>query len=118
MVALMSVAMSACSWFEKDEHITVSESQLYGKWVKQSTQEYWRYNADHSGVTWDESEDVTEEESNLTYEWTVNGDVITHVFHGAQGNQSVPKVYTITEIDASHMTWEDDYGMSYRLVKS
>lgn len=114
---LLSFAVTGCSWFEKDEHIVVSESQLYGKWVKQSTQEYWRYNDDRSGVTWDESEDVSEEESNLTYEWSIGGDQLTHVFHGQQGNQSVPKVYTITAISASSMSWKDDYGMSYQLVK-
>ena len=60
---------------------------------------------------------MTEEESNLTYTWTINGDVLTHVFTGAMANQAVPKVYTITAINDASMTWEDDYGMSYTLIK-
>lgn len=101
----------------KDNHITVSDSQLEGLWQKNNSQEYWRYNASHTGVTWDESEDVSEEESNLTFTWSIAEDVLTHVFTGAMENQAVPKVYTIKEINGSYMKWEDDYGISYTLSK-
>ena len=60
---------------------------------------------------------MSEEESNLTYEWTINGDELTHVFHGSRGNQAVPKVYTVTSISSSQMEWEDIYGQTYVLVK-
>lgn len=116
-VALMSVTMSGCFMFNNETHIVVDEEQLYGKWQEGSTQVYWRYLADSTGVTWDEGEDITEEESNLTFNWTVRGDVLTHVFSGSQGNQAVPKVYTITSIDESHMEWKDDYGMTKSLNK-
>lgn len=116
-VGLMSVLMSGCFGFNNETHITVDEEQLYGKWQEGSTQVFWRYNADNSGVTWDEGEDISEEESNLTYQWTVRGDVLTHVFSGAQGNQAVPKVYTITSIDENQMEWKDDYGMTKSLTK-
>jgi len=108
---------TSCSLFEKENHIHVDEGQLYGKWREGTTQIYWRYVSDGTGVTWDEGEDISEEESNLTYNWTVNGDVLTHVFPGAQDNQAVPKVYTITAIDASRMEWKDDYGMTKTLSR-
>ena len=116
-VAAGLLLLSGCSLFEKETHITVEESQLYGKWREGTTLVYWRYVDDGTGVTWDEGEDVSEEESNLTYSWTVRGDVLTHVFSGAQGNQAVPKVYTITEIDENHMVWKDDYGMTKTLSR-
>lgn len=117
MTFVMLAALLASGCHEEETHINVDPAQLEGKWVKNGTQEYWRYVADNTGVTWDESEDVSEEESNLRFEWTINGDVLTHVFRGEQGNQAVPKVYTVTEIDASVMKWKDDYGMSYQLNK-
>lgn len=117
MMAAGLLLLSGCSLFEKETHITVEEGQLYGKWREGATQVYWRYEEDGTGVTWDEGEDVHEEESNLTYTWTVRGDVLTHVFSGAQGNQAVPKVYTITEVDEGHMVWKDDYGMTKTLSK-
>lgn len=117
LMAALPLMFASCSLFGDDTHITVEPEQLHGKWVKNASQEYWRYNSDGTGVTWDESEDVTEEESNLTYEWSINGDRLTHVFYGQQGNQAVPKVYTVTEIDGGTMKWKDDYGMSYQLNK-
>lgn len=117
VVTLMSAMMSGCFLFDKETHINVDENQLYGKWQEGSTQVYWRYVSDGTGVTWDEGEDISEEESNLTYSWSVRGDVLTHVFTGIQENQAVPKVYTITEIDESHMLWKDDYGMTKTLTK-
>ena len=117
MVVAGAMLMASCSLFEKENHLNVDESLLYGKWQEGTSQIYWRYLDDGSGVTWDEGEDISEEESNLTYTWTLRGDVLTHVFTGAQDNQAVPKVYTITEIDDSKMVWKDDYGLTKTLNK-
>lgn len=100
-----------------DTHITVEPYQLVGLWQKFGTQEFWRYRIDGTGVTWDESEDVSEEESNLTYDWSIDGDELTHIFRGSLGNQAVPKVYTVTSISSSQMKWEDVYGQTYVLLK-
>ena len=113
VVLFFSLLATSCI----DEHTTVESYQLHGLWQKFSTQEYWRYRADGTGVTWDESEDVSEEESNLTFEWSINGDELTHIFRGSLGNQAVPKVYTITSISSTQMKWEDDYGQTYTLIK-
>lgn len=115
MVAVMALLAGACH--EEEVHIVVQPDQLYGCWVKNGTQEYWRYLEDGTGVTWDEAEEITEEESNLRFEWSVEGDVLTHVFRGEQGNQAVPKVYTVKGISASSMSWEDDYGLPYTFIK-
>lgn len=115
LLAALVCLVAACG--DKENHISVNPSQVEGLWVKSGTEEYWRYNADYSGVTWDESDSIFEQESNLTYRWSLQQDVLTHVFSGAQGNQAVPKVYTITEISSSLMRWEDDYGLSYTLKK-
>lgn len=111
----MALCMAGCG--EKQNPITVSDEQLYGCWVKNGSQEYWRYLEGGTGVTWDEAEDITEEESNLRFEWSVTGDQLTHIFRGEQGNQAVPKVYTVRGISASAMSWEDDYGQSYTFIK-
>ena len=108
----------SCTPSDNRVHITVNPEQLQGCWVKSGTQEYWRYRDDSTGVTWDESEDMTEEESNLTFTWEVNRDVLTHIFRGVMDNQAVPKVYTITEITPQSMKWEDDYGITCTLNKT
>lgn len=111
--------MLAASCGKSEVHINVSDDQLEGLWQKNDTQEYWRYVVDgHTGVTWDLAEDITEEESNLTFTWSVNGDVLRHTFTGAQNNQAIPKVYTVKEISSTAMTWTDDYGITHKFTKA
>ena len=120
-IRIITVAVLAASAFaacdEKPLPLNVTDDQLYGCWVKNGTQEYWRYLEGGTGVTWDEAEDVAEEESNLRFEWAVTGDRLTHVFRGEEGNQAVPKVYTVKGISTSSMSWEDDYGQQYTLIR-
>ena len=119
LVAASTLLLSSCNLFTHEEtHINVDPAMLTGKWQQDGSQVFWRYVADGTGVTWDESEDITEEESNLTFEWTINGDRLTHVFRGEQGNQAVPKVYTVKEISSSAMRWMDDYKMEYNFTKT
>lgn len=106
---------TACQ--EEEVHLNVTPDQVVGCWVKNGTQEYWRYLEDGTGVTWDESENYTEEESNLRFLWSVSGDVLDHVASGEMGNQFVPKTYTIKGISPSAMSWMDDYGQAYTLIK-
>ena len=113
----MSVMMSACSLFEDENHITVDEEQLYGSWREGNTEIFWSYSTTGEGATWDESVGQTSQNTNLHFSWTLNGDELLHVFTGEQENQAVPKKYTITEIDNSHMLWKDDYGLTKSLTK-
>ncbi len=114
-LTLLFFLVAGCG--DKEQPINVGAEQLYGCWVKNGTQEYWRYLEDGTGVTWDESEDISEDESNLRFEWSVSGDLLTHIFHGEQDNQAVPKLFTIKGISASSMSWVDDYGQSYTFIK-
>lgn len=118
---MMLLAILAAGCQEKETHLTVEPDQLIGKWLRtdsQEDQEYWRYRNDYTGVTWNEAEDISEEESNLTFEWTLAGDRLTHVFRGEQGNQAVPKVYTITAISETTMQWRDDYSITLNFTKT
>jgi hypothetical protein len=69
-------------------------------------------------VTWDESEDISESESNLRFTWEIaNDDELRMVSSGEMGNQFVPKNYTVTEISSTTMKWEDAFGLTYTLNK-
>lgn len=127
LAALLALGMASCDKRNNDSRLTVDASQVTGLWVKNSNPyEYWRFRADGSGVTWDETPDpeygtpsTTEDLSNLTYSWHItDGDVLMFDFPGAMANQDVPKYYYITEISASTMKWRDDYGLTYSLRKA
>jgi hypothetical protein len=100
-----------------DPVLVFDPSELMGKWVVEGQQEYWRFRTDGTGVTWDESEDISEEESNLKFEWSLDKDELTCVFRGENENQAVPKVYRIREISSYAMKWEDIYGQTKRFRK-
>lgn len=100
-----------------DFFLDVNPDDLTGKWVVESSQEYWRFRGDGSGVTWDEGEDISEYESNLKFEWMLDKDELTCVFRGENENQAVPKVYRIKEISGESMKWEDIYGRTKKFKK-
>ncbi|MBR4773223.1 MAG: hypothetical protein IK010_02190 [Bacteroidales bacterium] len=125
MVAAALLAVS-CIKKPEDNRLVVSQEQLTGLWVKANNPyEFWRFRSDLTGITWDETPDpetgdpeMTEELSNLGFTWAIeNGDVLMFSFPGAMENQDVPKYYYITEINASTMKWEDEYGLTYTLNK-
>lgn len=97
-----------------DPVVNVTDAMLYGKWMVDGTTEYWRYDDDHTGVTWDVSE-ISEEASNLKFEWELHDAELLHVFAGEMGNQGVSKAYRITQIGVNTMSWEDDYGVQSSL---
>jgi len=119
-IAVLFVLSAGCFLMNgciKDVVLDIDSNDLTGKWVVENSQEYWRFRSDGSGVTWDESEDIYEHESNLKFEWTLDHDELTCVFRGANENQAVPKVYRIRELTSSSMRWEDIYGRTTKLVK-
>ena len=127
IVAAMTAGLLAgCNKRNNDERLEVDAQQVTGLWAKANNPyEYWRFKSDGTGVTWDETPDpedgepeMTEEMSNLTYTWYISdGDVLMFDFTGAMANQDVPKYYYITDINATTMTWRDEYGLSYNLTK-
>ena len=117
VVALTFGTLTGCK--KRVVHINVSESQVVGLWVKSGTEEYWRYNSDNTGVTWDEGEDISESESNMRFTWSIeNEDELRMVSSGEMGNQFVPKSYTVIEVSPTTMKWEDMFGLTYTLNKA
>ena len=96
--------------------VDIDEGKLIGVWYAlDNTQEYWRFNVDYKGVTWDESEDVQESEG-IKYNWAVVGDQLQLDFYGEMG-QHVYYDYTFTAQNDTSFTWKDIYGNSRTFVK-
>ncbi len=109
----------------KPTEISYDASMLYGKWQEGSV--YERYyesliervllNGDTvhvNGTTWDEADDVTEEEAQL-FNWTLTGTTLKHEHVGTF--VMVPKIYTITMLTSSHLVYKDDYGKTHHFSK-
>lgn len=100
-------------------------SLLYGKWQEGTVFE--RYYASDSafilpsgdtvqanGTTWDESDDITEEEAQI-FKWTLNGSTLIHEHVGTF--VTVPKVYKVSVLTPNEFTYSDDYGTTHYYTK-
>jgi hypothetical protein len=106
---LISFLLASC---EKEEQF-FDESLLIGKW--QSGTLFYKYLDDGSGGTWDEADDVTEEEAQL-FTWTLVESELTHI-HILEMGGTVPKVYTVTELTETSLKYKDDFGKSFSFTK-
>ena len=96
--------------FSCDNKNTFDENMLYGKW--RSGTEYYRYDHGYRGVTWDESDDFYEDEAQI-FEWSLNGDELTHIHIMEIGGGRIPRVYTVTELSSTTLKY---YGYNKNYV--
>ena len=100
-------------------------SMLYGKWQEGSVfEQYYSSNIERvlangdtvqaNGTTWDESDDVSEDEAQL-FNWTLTGSTLKHEHVGTF--VMVPKIYTVTSLTSSELVYEDDYGKAHHFSK-
>lgn len=90
---------------------------FHGKWVNGT--EYWRYDTDSTGVTWNTGEDVHENEAQ-PFKWEYNDfdNSLTHIHWMEMTNDwTVPRVYTVTDLNDSILQYEDKFGKSYSFTR-
>ena len=114
LASIVLILFSSC-----ETPVTFDETLLIGQWTRPSTlsdgQDCYRYNADYTGAAWDTGELAGEEEAQ-TFTWSLEGAVLTQVHQGEMG-QVVPKVYTLTTLNDSTLSYKDDYGVSATFIK-
>ncbi len=109
VLCVMALGLASCQKEEEE----FDETQLVGKW--QCGTLYEKYSDDHTGSTWDTSDDVSEEEAQK-FTWTLEKSTLTQI-HIMEMEASVPKVYTITKLTSTTLCYEDDYGTSHTFTK-
>ena len=121
-VPLLVLALcTACLLFflscqPETDPLEIDEALLTGYWQAQDNmQEYWRFDSDHKGETWDESEDVQEGEG-AHYSWESVHDQLRIDIVGEMG-EHVYYDYTVTKQTQFQFTWEDLYGNHRTFIK-
>jgi hypothetical protein len=89
------------------------ETLLIGKW--ESGTLYYRYFSDGTGYTWDEGDDVNEDEAQ-DFTWTLMNSELTHN-HILEIGGTVPKLYTVLELTSTSLVYEDDFGKRFSFTK-
>lgn len=106
---LIGALFTSCQ--KEDE--SFDETLLYGKW--RSGNLFYRYLSNGSGKTWDEGDDVYEDEAQ-NFSWTLEKSEFTHIYVMEIGGV-VPKVYKLTELTATSLKYQDDFGKRFSFVK-
>lgn len=119
-LVLVAFVAAICFTSCVKETPTFNRSNLIGKWVITTNgttgTEFWRYDADSTGVTWDTADDVSEEEGQA-FTWTLEGDQLTQIHKFESSGAVVPKTYTVTTLSASKLVYKDNYSQSYEFSK-
>ena len=117
-ILLITIALAVVFTSCEEDEPAFDEGLLIGKWLsldgKQT--EYYRYDADYTGVHWDTADDVSEEEG-LPFEWTLVKDDLTHFHIMQMGENKVPKFYKVVELTESSLKYKNDYNITYSFVK-
>lgn len=108
-------SLSACQPNEELPTVEYDITDLYGKW--ESGTEYYVYNSNGTGYTWDEGDGVYEEEAQ-PFTWEVDESEMIHV-HKMEVGGDVPMYYIITELTSSTLRYYDAYNEkdTYTFIK-
>lgn len=90
------------------------ESLIVGTWKSGTLHE--TYNANKTGSTWDTSDDVTEAEAQ-TFTWSISKDQLEQIHIMEISGTKIPKVYTLTNLTATTLSYQDDYGVKKTFTK-
>lgn len=92
--------------------LVIDQNALVGKWqATDRNTEYWRYNADGTGLTWDEADDVYEYDTVgvLHFNWTTTLSHLELDYFGEMGQHAFEN-YTVTHQSLDTLVWKDLYG--------
>ena len=104
---LLFTALWACTPDDPTEG-DFDVTNLYGKWCQEGTKIYYKYNDDGTGATWDESDDVYEDEAQA-FTWEVDGSEMIHIHLTETGTAQIPKYYIITFLSFDELDHYDAY---------
>ena len=90
---------------------------LWGKWRTVNGNLYYKYLPNHTGVTWDESDDVLEDEAQ-SFEWKLVKSELRQIHIMEMGDGRVPKYYTVTVLTANTLKYVDKFNKSFTFVKA
>lgn len=111
MVLLACASAMVWSCGEKETHINVNPSQLWGTWI-QGANYQWRFDSNGTGNCVNLGEFDPEDENNGDFSWTIDVDELEVEYKGSGelGGIDIVKLYTVKEISETAMKWEDPYG--------
>lgn len=124
---LTGLTMVSCSLLTPDT-TQFTANDLIGLWQENGTQVYMRFTTEHDsamqyqyGREWDEGDDVFEEDlkpyGNGWFKWKLVTTSLTQIHLMDNGGAQVPKVYTVSKLTTSELSYKDDMKLSHSFTK-
>ena len=107
---VLCFAVTSCGEDEKN----FDRSLMSGKWKQGTVFEF--YKADGTGHTWDENDDVSEDEAQK-FKWTLDKNELTVTHLMEIGTAEIPKLFTVTELTSTSLKYKNDYGKACSFTK-
>jgi hypothetical protein len=105
-VLLFLVVLFFFNSCKKEE--SVNQKLLIGKWQLNNS-EFYKYNADNTGTTWDVSDsDITEADAQK-FNWKLEGSKLIEDHYLETTGKTFNKTYTITELSESKLSKKDNF---------
>ena len=126
ILAVIIIAMTSC--FNTSEEPTFVEADLLGLWQEKGTEVYVRFTNEKDntgeykyGREWDESEDIFESDllpyGNGWFKYKLVKSDLTEIHLMGNGGADIPKVYVVTKLTDSELTYKDDFGKTHYYYK-
>lgn len=111
LLLVLTILLAGCdSFFSKPKF---DATLLAGHWLSGTVHEY--FNANGTGYTWDTADDVTEDEAQ-PFTWSLTNANLT-LNHKMEMGGVVPKSYTVTKLNATTLSYHDNYGVTYTFIR-
>lgn len=110
---VLALIVALCATSCQPDEVSYQAADLVGRWVSGS--EYYRYDADGTGATWDTADDVSEDEAQ-PFTWSLATNRLT-LIHQLEMGGVVPKTYYIEHLDDATLTYSDSYGNQHSFTR-
>ncbi len=100
---LVAVSFAACDILNDD----FDEELLYGTW--NSGTDYYTFNSDGTGGTWDTADDVGEDEAQ-PFTWTLESADLIVIHLTEMETAQIPKHYTVLILTSTTLKIKDDFS--------
>lgn len=99
---VMAFSLNSCGPESTDEFDPID---LIGHWQEGTVHE--KYLSDGTGLTWDTSDDISEDEA-LPFDWSLDGNQLIQE-HIMWDSAIVPRILTVTQLNSMQLVYTDGY---------
>lgn len=105
--------VSSVQWENENDNYIIGKWGKIGQYYNSFTLQYFNFYNNHTGVAWDEANDVTMSEGeHFTWQFDSNTSKLLVIFTNEITGMVVPREYDVITSASDRMFWIDTYGLA------